>query len=80
MSSVFDRFRNHDGSANILNIMAQFRQVQQNPSQIGNLLYKAGRINESQLADIEKMKSPREIGEYLCGQNKDFNKMVHGNR
>lgn len=76
MSNVFDRFRNNDGSANIINIMMQFKQIQQNPAQIGNLLYKAGRINESQLSDIEKMKSPREIGEYLMNHNADFSKMI----
>lgn len=68
-------FRQMNGQPNIMNIMQQFNQMQQNPSQIGQLLYNTGRINQQQLQDIQKMKSPREIGEYLLGQNQQFKQM-----
>lgn len=75
MSSVFDKFRQPNGQPNILNIMQQFKQIQQNPAQIGQLLYNTGRINAQQLQDIQKMTNPREIGEYLLGQNPQFKTM-----
>lgn len=75
MSNVFDKFRQSNGQPNILNIMQQFKQIQQNPAQIGQLLYNTGRINAQQLQDIQKMTNPREIGEYLLGQNPQFKTM-----
>lgn len=72
MSSVFDRFRQPNGQANIANIMNQFRQVQQNPAQIGQLLFDSGRITKEQLEHIKGMNNPRDIGMYLLNQNKDF--------
>lgn len=72
MNNIFDKFRQPNGQPNMFNIMQQFRQVQQNPSQIGQLLYNSGRINQQQLQDIQKMSNPREIGEYLLNQNPQF--------
>ena len=72
MSSVFEKFRQSNGQANIANIMAQFKQVQQNPSQIGQLLFNTGRINKDQFEHIKKMNNPRDIGMYLLGQNEQF--------
>lgn len=72
MNNIFDKFRQPNGQPNMFNIMQQFRQVQQNPSQIGQLLYNSGRINQQQLQDIQKMSNPREIGEYLLNQNLQF--------
>lgn len=81
MNNVFDRFRNQNGSVNILNVMAQFKQVQQDPAQIGKLLYNAGRITSEQYDVIKGMSNPREIGEYLMNHNADFGKMMgHMNR
>ena len=75
MNNIFNRFRQPNGQPNVFNIMQQFRQVQQNPSQIGQLLYNTGRINQQQLQDIQKMSNPRQIGEYLMGQNPQFKQM-----
>ena len=75
MSNVFDRFRYPSGQPNMVNIMQQFRQVQQNPAQIGQLLYNSGRINKEQLQEIQKMTNPRQIGEYLLNQNSQFKQM-----
>ena len=75
MNSIFNRFRQPNGQPNVFNIIQQFRQVQQNPSQIGQLLYNTGRINQQQLQDIQKMSNPRQIGEYLMGQNPQFKQM-----
>lgn len=75
MNSIFNRFRQPNGQPNVFNIMQQFRQVQQNPAQIGQLLYNTGRINQQQLQDIQKMSNPRQIGEYLMGQNPQFKQM-----
>lgn len=72
VNNIFDKFRQPNGQPNMFNIMQQFRQVQQNPSQIGQLLYNSGRINQQQLQDIQKMSNPREIGEYLLNQNLQF--------
>ena len=72
VNNIFDKFRQPNGQPNMFNIMQQFRQVQQNPSQIGQLLYNSGRINQQQLQDIQKMSNPREIGEYLLNQNPQF--------
>jgi hypothetical protein len=78
MSSVFDKFRNKDGTANFLNIMQEYQKVRQNPSEIGDLLLKAGRINQEQYNNIKTMNNPRQIGEYLLNNNKDFKKMYNG--
>lgn len=72
MSSVFEKFRQPNGQANIANIMSQFRQVQQDPSQIGQLLFNTGRISKDQFEHIKKMNNPRDIGMYLLGQSEQF--------
>lgn len=76
MGNVFDKFRGYGGQPNIPNIISQFMQTKTNPSQIGQLLYNAGRITKEQLADIQQMTNPRQIGEYLMGHNNDFKNMV----
>ena len=78
MSSVFDRFRQPTGKPNIFNIMKEYQKVQQNPSEIGDMLLNVGRINQEQYEHIKKMSSPREIGEYLLNNNSDFQKMYNG--
>lgn len=72
MSSVFDRFRNQNGTANLVNIMQEFNRVKQNPAEIGDLLLNTGRINKNQYEHIKDMKNPREIGMYLLNQNEGF--------
>ena len=79
MSSVFDRFRQSSGQPNMVNIMKAFRQVQQNPSSIGQMLFNAGRIDEKQLKDIQQMNNPRQIGEYLLGNSAPFKQLFDAN-
>ena len=69
MSSVFDRFRQP---------MNDFLSIRQNPSQIGDMLLKSGKINEQQFNDIKRMQSPQQICEYLLNNNPDFQKMYRG--
>lgn len=46
-------------------LMNEVNQIRNNPSQIGRILYQRGKINQSQLSDIQNMHSPSEIGQYL---------------
>ena len=51
----------------IFNLMNQVRRLQNDPSQIVPFLRQSGRLTDEQLADIENMNSPEEIGCYLMG-------------
>lgn len=79
MSSVFDKFRQPTGQPNIVNIMQTYRQVQQDPASIGRLLFNSGRIDEAQLKEIEQMRNPRQIGEYLLRSNPQFQQLFNNN-
>ena len=79
MSSVFDKFRQPTGQPNIVNIMQTYRQVQQDPASIGRLLFNSGRIDEAQLKEIEQMRNPRQIGEYLLKSNPQFQQLFNNN-
>jgi len=80
MNSVFDKFKHVSNKPSILNIVQEYRRIQQNPSEIGDVLLKVGRIDKNQYDHIKTMNSPKEIGEYLLNSNKDFQKMYNGNR
>ena len=71
MSSVFDRFRKP-------NIISEFRSIQQNPSRIGDMLLKSGKIDQGQYDKIKTMNNPKEICEYLLNNNSEFQKMYNG--
>ena len=49
---------------NALNMVNQFKRLQKDPSQIGNLLLQNGRITNEQYNAISGM-SPSQIGNYL---------------
>lgn len=56
------------------NVVQQARQIQGNPSKIGQLLLDNGRIDKDTYNAIKDMKSPAQIGNYLMdngilGQN-----------
>lgn len=51
-----------------MNIMQMVSQIQQNPSQLPQLLYQKGKINQEQFSEIQG-KSPSEIGQYLLNKN-----------
>lgn len=78
MNSVFDKFRPQRN--NMFDVIKEYRKIQQNPSQIGDMLFKSRKINKEQYEHIKNMNSPREIGEYLLNSNKDFQKMYNGTR
>ena len=48
-------------------LMNQVNQIQRDPSQIVPLLRQSGRLTDEQMSEIETMKSPEEIGQYLMG-------------
>lgn len=61
------------GRYGIGDVIRIYRQVKQNPSMLGNLLYQNGRIDQSQMQAMDGMK-PEEMGRYLSqngimGQN-----------
>lgn len=76
MNSVFSKFC--QSQKGFFEMLTEYRKLQNNPSAIGQLLFNAGRISQEQLADIEKMNSPKQIGEYLLQNNSDFQKMYNG--
>lgn len=78
MKSVFDKYRNANSQPNFVNIMRDFNRLRQNPSEIGELLLKSGRIDKNQYEKIKTMTDPRQIGEYLLNNNADFQKMYNG--
>lgn len=78
MGSVFEKFRQPTGQKNVFNILKKYQQIKQNPSEIGEMLLKAKKIDQNQYEHIKKMNNPREIGEYLLNNNKDFQKMYNG--
>lgn len=71
MNSVFDRFRRP-------NVISMFRSIQQNPSQIGDMLLKSGKIDNEQYERIKSMNNPKDICEYLMQNNSDFQRMYNG--
>ena len=78
MGSVFDRFRQPSGQNNFMNILKDYQKIKQNPSEIGEMLLKVGKIDQNQYENIKKLNNPTEIGEYLLNNNKDFQKMYNG--
>lgn len=47
--------------------MAQ--QIKQNPSQLTQLLYQNGKINKEQFEQMQDLKTPQDIGQYLLNNN-----------
>lgn len=45
-------------------VMRLYKQVKQNPSMIGNLLYQNGRIDQSQMEAMNGM-NPQQMAQYL---------------
>ena len=78
MKSVFDKYRGANTQPNFFNIMKDFNKYRQNPSEIGDLLLKSGRIDKNQYEMIKTMNNPRQIGEYLLNNNAAFQKMYNG--
>ena len=78
MKSVFDRFKQPSGGNNVFNLIKEYQRIKQNPSEIGDMLLKSGRINKEQYEHIKTMKNPSEIGNFLLNNNKDFQKMYNG--
>lgn len=78
MGSVYDKFRQPTGQKNIFNVLKEYQQIKQNPAQICEMLLKNGKIDNNQYQKIKTMNNPREIGEYLLNNNKDFQKMYNG--
>lgn len=72
MTSVFDKFR----SNNPLNMIQEIKRIQQDPSQIGQMLFNNGRITQSQYETIRTMNNPKDICVYLMGQNEQFRNAV----
>lgn len=50
---------------NFINIASQARQLQANPSQIGQVLFNSGKIDQNTFDAIKNMGSPAQIGNYL---------------
>lgn len=51
---------------NIMKFMNEYKRLKSNPSELGDFLYKQGKINKSQLDEIQKFNGdPSKIGEYL---------------
>lgn len=51
---------------NIMKFMNEYRRLKSNPSELGDFLYKQGKISKSQLDEIQKFNGdPTKIGEYL---------------
>jgi hypothetical protein len=72
MSSVFDRFRGN----NPLLMMQDVKRLQNNPAEIGQMLFNTGKINQEQYEHIKGMNSPKDICMYLMGQNENFRNAV----
>lgn len=51
------------------NFINQIREIQKNPSQISQMLYQSGKINQAQFEQLQGLKSPQQIGEYLLNNN-----------
>lgn len=49
-------------------ITQQARMLQNNPAQIGRILFDRGRIGQEHYDAIKDMKSPSQIGEYLMNK------------
>ncbi len=45
------------------------QQMRQDPSQLGQMLYDHKKINKNQLKDINKLRDPEQIGNYLINNN-----------
>lgn len=78
MGSIYDKFKQPTGQKNIFDILKEYQQIKQNPTQICEVLLKNGKIDNNQYQKIKNMNSPKEIGEYLLNNNKDFQKMYNG--
>lgn len=72
MSSVFDRFRQR----NPLSMMQDVKRLQNNPSEIGQMLFNTGKITREQFEQIKGMNNPKDICMYLMGQNEQFRNAV----
>ena len=72
MSSVFDRFRGN----NPLLMMQDVKRLQNNPAEIGQMLFNTGKINQEQYEHIKGMNNPKDICMYLMGQNENFRNAV----
>ena len=81
MNSIFDKFRPQPaGKPNVLNLIKEYCNIQQNPSRIADILLNSGKITQEQYSHIKGLSSPKDIGEYLLGNNSDFQKLYNGNR
>ena len=52
------------GGYGIGDVMRIYKQVKQNPSMLGNLLYQNGRIDQSQMEAMNGM-NPQQMAQYL---------------
>lgn len=59
MNPLFGR-----GGYGIGDVMRLYKQVKQNPSMLGNLLYQNGRIDQSQMEAMNGM-NPQQMAHYL---------------
>ena len=51
---------------NVMNIMAQLRQVQQNPGAILDIMLQKGRITQQQYQDMQSIRNnPQAVAQYL---------------
>ena len=65
---LFNRFGNTrmNGNNGVLNILNQYRQVQNDPGKILDILLNNGKINQQQYNDLQQYRNdPKSIAQYL---------------
>lgn len=67
---LFSRFGNNHNATNtnngLLNILNQYKQIQNDPGKILDVLLNNGKITQQQYSDLQPIRSdPRQIVEYL---------------
>ena len=85
MANLFDQFKNISAPTrmpqnnNSMNILSMYKQVQNNPSMIVDILLQSGKINQAQYNDLQAYKNnPQMIVNYLLsnGNNGELSKII----
>lgn len=64
MNPLFSMMGSRNGIGDVIRL---YRQAKQNPSMLGDLLYKNGRISQEQLEAMNGM-NPQQMGQYMASQ------------
>ena len=83
-NSLFDQFKNISSPTrqpqnNVMNMLSMYKQVQNNPSMIVDILLQNGKINQAQYNDLQQYKNnPQMIVNYLLnsGSGGELNNII----